>query len=104
MTNPFISIKSVLYKLSNLIPEYDWNEELFLEWSYEGLDKINAYTKFEHAVCTLPVSGHKATLPRDSRFFPLAFSDIKSSIDIIHDTSLKMITFIRIFIYRNDIL
>lgn len=31
MTNPFISIKSVLYKLSNLIPEYDWNEELFLE-------------------------------------------------------------------------
>lgn len=31
MTTPFISIKSVLYDISTLVPEADWNEELFTE-------------------------------------------------------------------------
>lgn len=31
MTNPFISIKSVLYDIATLIPEDAWNEELFTE-------------------------------------------------------------------------
>lgn len=65
---PYISIKSVLYDLSTMLPETNWNESLFLEWAYKAMRKINLHEKYEHVVCLIPVQDHKAELPSELRY------------------------------------
>ena len=62
---PFISIKSVLYELSRLIPEQYWNETDFQEWATKGLRRIRIHNKYEPKVCYLAVEQHKVVLPTD---------------------------------------
>ena len=67
-TVPYISIKSVLYDLSRLIPESQWNETDFLEWATKGLRRTKIYNKLQSKVCYIALESHKATLPSDLRY------------------------------------
>lgn len=65
---PYISIKSVLYELSRLIPDSQWNELDFMEWANKALRRINVGNKYQEHVCYLPVVEHKASLPSDLKY------------------------------------
>lgn len=67
-TVPYISIKSVLYDLSRLIPESQWNETDFLEWATKGLRRTKVNNKLQPKVCYIDLESHKAQLPSDLRY------------------------------------
>ena len=68
MNTKFVSIKSVLYELSTLIPEQHWNELHFLEWASKGLKRVKVPAKFQEVFCLLAVEDHKCTLPEDLKY------------------------------------
>lgn len=61
----YTSIKSVLYGLSTLIGEENWNENYFMEWAVKGARKLNLVHTYSDKVCTMDVTEHSCTLPSD---------------------------------------
>lgn len=61
----YTSIKSVLFSLSTLIDEKDWNETYFLEWAVKGSRKLNLIKSFVDKVCVLDIVNNGAQLPAD---------------------------------------
>lgn len=80
---PYISIKSVLYNLSEIVPKQNWNESLFLEWANQGLRRITTHSKYEDTAQLIAVSEHTASLPSDLRYITqLAYHTQSSAQDI----------------------
>lgn len=77
----YISIKSVLFDLTSLIPEQNWNEDTFTEWAIKGFMKIAIHAKYENKVCTVPVVEHKATVPSDCKYIIQIAYKTDSSLD-----------------------
>lgn len=61
----YTPISSVLYSLSTLIDEKDWNDSYFLEWAIQGSRKLNLIKSFVDKVCILDIVEHVAKLPAD---------------------------------------
>ena len=61
----YIPISSVLYSLSTLIDEKDWNDSYFLEWAIQGSRKLNLIKSFVDKICVLDIVEHIAQLPPD---------------------------------------
>lgn len=61
----YTPISSVLYSLSTLIDEKDWNDSYFLEWAIQGSRKLNLIKSFVDKVCVLDIVEHVAKLPAD---------------------------------------
>lgn len=81
-TTNFVSINSVLYDLSTVIPEEHWNKTVMLEWIYKGLGKLRVHTKFQEALCVLEVISHKAQLPKDWKYITqIAYKETFSDVD-----------------------
>ena len=64
----YTSIKSVLYEVSQFLPEEYYNEELITEWIHKGLRKSGIQANHEQVVALLPLTDHKAHLPSSARF------------------------------------
>jgi len=87
---PYISIKSVLYDLSRLMPETHWNEVDFLEWATKATQKIKIPQKFEPCVHYIPLESHKATLPSNLRYL-VQIAYLTEDLDSTNLESLKNI-------------
>lgn len=61
----YIPINSVLYSLSTLVDEKDWNDSYFLEWAIKASRKLNLIKSFVNKVCILDIVEHVAQLPID---------------------------------------
>ena len=61
----YTPISSVLYSLSTLIDEKDWNDSYFLEWAIQGSRKLNLIKSFVDKVCVLDIVEHVAKPPAD---------------------------------------
>lgn len=68
----YTSIKNVLFNLSTLIPESEWNERYFLEWCLRGLRSVHIEKAFTTKVSKLSVLNHKASLPNDYQYVVMA--------------------------------
>lgn len=65
MSLKYTSIRSVLYDLLLTIDDRYWNETHALEFASRAARKIRAFAKLEDVVCTIPLTLHKADLPKD---------------------------------------
>jgi hypothetical protein len=61
----YVSIKSVLYDLSTMIPEDMWNDNYLYEWAIKGVRKLNIIPMLIDKVCLVSLTNHQATLPSD---------------------------------------
>lgn len=68
MSNTFVSIKTVLYDLSTVLPEQEFDRVLLTEWAHKALRKVNSSLKFESEVCLIDVDSHKGQLPSDLKY------------------------------------
>lgn len=66
--NTFVSIKSVLYDLSTVLPEQEFDQTLMLEWAHKALRKLNSNAKLASSVCILNVQNHKTVVPPDLKY------------------------------------
>lgn len=58
-----INIRSVLFNIGTILPEQDFNEDLFLEWGFSALRLINSKNSVEQKVIELPIQEHIVALP-----------------------------------------
>lgn len=64
----FVSIKSVLYDLSTVLPEQEFDRVLLTEWAHKALRKVHSSLKYESEVCLINVEEHKGQLPSDLKY------------------------------------
>ena len=88
---PYISIKSVLYELSRLIPDNQWNELDFMEWANKAVRRIKIAKKLQTHVCYIPVVDHAATLPEDLKYLiQILYRKPESSDVVVEDLKQVM--------------
>lgn len=66
--NKFVSIDSILYKLSLVIDDRHFSESRFREWAIEGFRQSKVKSKYCLNYCILEIKQHKAILPEDLVF------------------------------------
>lgn len=98
-TIPYISIKSVLYKISTILDEDMWNETNMLEWAAEGLRKVYMSPKLQENVSCIEIIEHTAKLPKDLVYlnqvaYRTDFSDIEEyKKQLAHTMNLEQETY-----------
>lgn len=65
MTNKYISLKSILFDISQLVDERYWDEVKVTEWAAKGFRSLNITSKYKDHLCEVIVENHKASLPKD---------------------------------------
>jgi len=77
----YTSIDSVLYDISLMIPEGQWDETRMREWAIKALRKFELPDKYHIKVALLQITEHKVELPEDARYVESLFfkQDIPSS-------------------------
>lgn len=80
MPYKYISIKTVLYSLSQLIDAKYWNEAKILEWAVQGFRQLNITASLMDKVESAAVANHKFKLPLDFKYLT-QISDVTVSVD-----------------------
>lgn len=70
--NKLISIQSVLFDLSTLMDEKQWNSAHFLEWATKGAKSLKIENKYVEKVELLTIEDHMTTAPVDLAYIVAA--------------------------------
>ena len=65
---PYISIRSVLYDISTMMDQKEWNEANMLEWAYRALRKNKSTKIYTTKAALIDVYEHKFPLPVDLKY------------------------------------
>lgn len=69
MTNvSYTTLDTVLYDLSLLLDEHQYNEAKLREWALKGLRKLRNPALYSNKTCLLEIHQHKSLLPQDMKY------------------------------------
>lgn len=64
----YVSVDSVLYDISLLVDDTNYNEAKFREWAIQAYRKVGAQHIYQNKVALLLVEDHKSHIPLDLKF------------------------------------